>query len=232
VELVSIAATNRYDTTYSMSIVRDPFDLRRSPASNIIRGTTANITQRVKEAGTKAYDTSRQAIEDMSSFSPAQNISSYATPQREMENRAWASSGVTSRSNNGPPNAGVMSGIQDRMGGLFEKNKDLPMYKDKPYSYASSRRRRPVWQRKRVIGIAVAFFVYALYLFGFFSSSAPAKASKDKWSFFKGKEDIGADWLGRRERVKEAFTLSWDAYEKHGWGRSIPRDDTMYRFKC
>lgn len=68
------------------------------------------------------------------------------------------------------------------------------------------------------MGIAVAFFVYALYLFGFFSSSAPGNASKEKWSFFKGKEDPGTDWLGRRERVKEAFTISWDAYEKHGWG--------------
>jgi hypothetical protein len=27
------------------------------------------------------------------------------------------------------------------------------------------------------------------------------------------------DWLARRELVKEAFKISWDAYEGHGWGK-------------
>lgn len=202
-----------------MSNVRDPFDLRRSPALDIIRGTTATVTQRVKEAGTKVYDTGLQAIEEMSSFSQPPNISSYATPQREMENRAWVSSGVTSRSHHSPHGPGVMSGVQDRMGSFFDKKKDLPMYKDKPYSYASSRRRKPVWQRKRVAGIAFALVIFILYLSGLFSSSTDTdKAAKSSWSFFKGNEDALTDWTDRRERVKEAFTISWDAYKQHAWG--------------
>lgn len=27
-----------------------------------------------------------------------------------------------------------------------------------------------------------------------------------------------ADWDARREEVKEAFVISWDAYKKHAWG--------------
>ena len=108
------------------------------------------------------------------------------------------------------------------MGGFFEKNNDLPMYKDKPYSYASSRRRQPAWRQKRVVGIATAFVILVLYLLGVFSSSAPAKKeTKSSWFFFQGKDNSGADWLDRRESVKKAFTLSWDAYERHGWGTSI-----------
>lgn len=93
------------------------------------------------------------------------------------------------------------------------------MYKDKPYSYASSRRRKPLWQRKRVGGIALAFVIFVLYLSGFFSSSKEDnKPAKSSWSFFKGKEDALQDWLDRRDRVREAFALSWDAYKEHAWG--------------
>lgn len=222
--LKPIAATNGYDTTQSMSNVRDPFDLRRSSASDIIRGTATNITQRVREASTKAYDTSKQVIEDMSSLSGPQNIPSFTNPQRETENTAWASSGVTSRSHNGPTRTGVISGVQDRMGNFFEKNKDLPMYKDKPYSYASSRRRRPAWRRKRVISIATAFVIIVLYLLGFFSNDEPTnKKTKSHWSFLHGNEKAGAEvvWLDRRDSVKQAFAVSWDAYERYAWGMSI-----------
>ena len=221
--LVPIAATNGYGPTYSMSVVRDPFDLRRSPASNIIRGTATNITQRVREATTKAYDTSKQAIEDMSSYSTPQNIPSFTSPHREMESRPWASSGVTSRSHNGPLGAGVINGVQDRMGTFFEKKQDLPMYKDKPYSYSSSRRHQPAWRGKRVIGIATTFTVFVLYLLGFFSSSdSTNQKTKSGWTFYQGNEKAGTqiEWLDRRESVKEAFSLSWDAYDRYAWGTS------------
>jgi hypothetical protein len=202
-----------------MNVVRDPFDLRRSPASDIIRAT--NITQRAREATTKAYDTSKQSIEDMSSYSTPQNIPSFTSPQRGIENRGWVSSGVTSRSHNGP---GVMGSVQDRMGTFFEKKQDLPMYKDKPYSYASSRRRQPTWRRKRVISIATVFTIFVLYLFGFFSSNeSKNKKTKSGWTFYPGNEKVGAqaEWLERRESVKEAFMLSWDAYDRYAWGMFI-----------
>ena len=206
--------------------VRDPFNLHRSPAFNILRSTArqaaANVTQKVVEAGAQAYETSKQAVEEMSTFSIPRNVPSFTNPQRELENRVWGSSGVTARSANAHSNGGVMSGMQDRVGSFFGENRDLPMYKDKPYSYASSRRQRPIWKRKSVLGIAVSFVMIVLYFLGIFGEDATTtKKPKNTWSWLQRPEsDSKVDWLGRRERVKEAFVLSWDAYDRYAWGMS------------
>jgi hypothetical protein len=210
--------------------VRDPFNLHRSPAFHILRGTANLATQKVREASTQAFETGRQAvseaIEDMS-FSIPKNVPSFTAPQRELENRAWGSSGVTARSA-GYANGGgsVMGGVQDRVGGFFEKGRgDLPMYKDKPYSYASSRRQIPVWKRKRSWGVGGLFVLIVFYFMGFFggegSGSTGESGTKLKdWTWLQKAEKQGnkIDWLDRRERVKEAFTLSWDAYDRYAWG--------------
>ncbi|TVY57098.1 Mannosyl-oligosaccharide 1,2-alpha-mannosidase [Lachnellula cervina] len=204
---------------------RDPFNLHRSPAYHILRGTAtrtaANVKQRVVEAGTQAFETGKQAVEDMSSFSIPKNVPSFTDPQRELENRAWGASGVTARTN-AHSNGGVISDMQDRVGGFFDKTRgDLPMYKDKPYSYAASRRQRPVWRRKRTFGIAGLFVFVLFYFLGYFGTHAEAsKKAKSTWSWLQGPEKNAkqVDWLDRRERVKEAFILSWDSYERYAWG--------------
>jgi len=211
---------------------RDPFNLRRSPAFTILRGTAAqtaaNITRRVLETGANTIiNSSRQLAEDMS-FSIPDNIPSFNNPQRELENRAWGSSGVTARSASG---YGGGSGMHDKLGRYFERNKsyfegnkDLPLYKDKPYySSATSRRRRPLWRRRRVIALVGLFVMFVLYLFGVWGHNEGGqkpKKPKDSWSWLGGSDRSGSkiDWLDRRERVVEAFTLSWDAYERYAWG--------------
>jgi hypothetical protein len=208
--------------------VRDPFNLRRSPAFNILRGTAtqaaANVTQQVREVGSQAYDFGKQAVEDMS-FSIPKNVPSFTNPQRELENRVWGASGVTARSAGTHSNGGLMSGMQDRMGVFFDGNRgDLPMYKDKPYSYVASRRHRSIWKRKRTWGTGGLFLFVVLYFMGFFGSDAEAaKKAKNGWSWLQRPEKGGpkVDWMDRRERVKEAFTLSWDAYDRYAWGMSI-----------
>lgn len=204
--------------------VRDPFELHRSPAFQILRGSArqaaAHVTHRVWEAGTQAYETSKQAVEDMPSFS-IPNGASFPDPQRDIGTRHWGAPG-TARAPHGLNNGGVISDMQDRVGGLFEKPTDLPMYKDKPYSYASSRRRKPLWRRKRTFGIGAVFSIFVLYLCGFFTRHDGATdRPKNRWSLLQMQETGGSqvDWLGRRERVKEAFTLSWDAYERYAWGK-------------
>jgi mannosyl-oligosaccharide alpha-1,2-mannosidase len=109
------------------------------------------------------------------------------------------------------------------MGGFFEKNRDLPMYKDKPYSYVSSRKKRPIWKRKRIVGVVVSILMIVLYILGVFGDdAAAARKAKDSWNWLQRTESNSKiDWLGRRERVKEAFVLSWDAYERYAWGMSI-----------
>jgi len=205
--------------------VSDPFDLRRSrPALNILRGSAtqaaAHLTQRVKEVGAQAYETGKAAVEDMSTFSIPRNVPSFTNPQREQENRVWGSSGVTARS--ASHSNGVLSGVQDRVGGFFDKSRgDLPMYKDKPYTYASSRRQRSVWRRKRTLGLGGVFLFAVLYFLGFFGShSENVEKARNQWSWSQKPEKAGSkvDWDERREQVKEAFTQSWDAYERYAWG--------------
>jgi len=205
--------------------VRDPFNLHWSPAFNILRGTAtqaANVTLRVREAGAQAYDSGKQVVEDMS-FSIPQNIPSFTAPQRELENRVWGASGVTARSAT-HSNGGVINEMQSRVGGFFDHGRgDLPMYKDKPYSYTSSRRQRSMWRRKRSIGIGALLIFIVLYYFSFFSSDLEgAEKPKENWSWLQSSEKgvPMVNWLERREKVKEAFTLSWDAYERYAWGMS------------
>lgn len=201
--------------------VRDPFALRRSQAVDILRGPARQVatefTEKVIKASTQAFETGKQAVEqavEEMSFSIPQNVPSFTNPQREVENRMWASSGMTARTS-----ATHSNGV---MGGIFEKrNQDLPMYKDKPYSYMSSRRPRPWWKRKSTGAIAL-LALFILYLLGAFSSNAKeTQKAKSRWNWLQRPESGGhqVDWLDRRERVKEAFILSWDAYHRYAWGK-------------
>jgi hypothetical protein len=209
---------------------RDPFNLRRSPAYNILRATASraatNVTQQVVEAGTQVYETGKRAVEDMSTFSIPKNASSFANPQRELENRAWGASGVTARSAAAQSTGGVLGGMQDKIEDFFDSSrKDLPMYKDKPYSYTSSRRHQPIWRKKRALGVGGLLVLALLYFLGFFGGNAKTtKSAKDTWKWMQRPEKSGSkvDWLDRRERVVEAFTLSWDSYARYGWGMSYP----------
>jgi hypothetical protein len=158
----------------------------------------------------------------MSSFSVPRNVPSFTNPQRELENRVWGSSGVTARSA-AVHNNGGLGTVQDRMGGFFDKQRDLPMYKDKPFSYAASTRRKPLWKRRRLFALVGLFIMAILYLLGFIGIEEAREATdkaKDGWNWLQTPEKANdnIDWLSRRERVVEAFKLSWDAYERYAWG--------------
>jgi mannosyl-oligosaccharide alpha-1,2-mannosidase len=203
--------------------VRDPFNLRRSNALTILRATAtqaaANITQGVFETGAQVIESGKQVVEDMSSFSVPKNVPSFTNPQRELENRVWGASGVTARSAALHQNGGL-SGVQERLGGFFDKNQDLPMYKDKPFSYISSRRRKPFWQRKRLLALVGLFIMFGLYMMGVIGDENAKKRAKYSWNWLQRPEESARkiDWLSRRERVVEAFKLSWDAYDRYAWG--------------
>lgn len=66
--------------------------------------------------------------------------------------------------------------------------------------------------------------MFVLYLFGFWGNDdndkkpVPSKG-KGSWGWLQSGDKVEKiDWLDRRERVVEAFTLSWDAYERYAWG--------------
>jgi len=100
----------------------------------------------------------------------------------------------------------------------------LPMYKDKPYNYAASGRRRPFYQQKRLMLALLGVLVWILYFVGAFSSGTrggadgTTGASKGVAGWFSGGSRKVDVWEQRREKVRDAFKISWKAYEEHAWG--------------
>ena len=142
--------------------------------------------------------------------------------QRGLEESYW-------RTQNGHSETGS-GGFGNKLGGYgFKDKRELPMYKDKPYNYAGSRRNTPSYQRWRIIGGVILGMTALAYWLGMFSSPTitPKRksTSKGSWSWLGGQE-AAVDWDERREKVKDAFILSWDGYEKYAWGmlRSFWRD--------
>ncbi|KAF3916813.1 hypothetical protein ABW20_dc0108935 [Dactylellina cionopaga] len=170
-------------------------------------------------------------------FSIPRNVPSFTNPQRQNEDSYWASSGSVHKS----------TGVQNRLGGIFKSpNSDLPLYKDKPYyssassTYGYRRRRRDMFLRKRV-GVMVVIALALLYWWFIrggdsgaddlalsddglpLNDDAPKKESSswfssDSSNSASKKAGSEKKWLDRRERVKEAFMLSWDAYSTYAWG--------------
>lgn len=156
------------------------------------------------------------------SFTRPKNVPSFQDPQRRLEDTVWGRSGALTPKQR----AGFVNGVGDRLGEYFQE-KDLPMYKDKPHSYATSRRTRPFWRKKRTLAGAIVLFTSLLYFLGLFSARPKGvrgntttswREQTSAWTFSTKAEPRVIDWTARRERVKEAFILSWDAYSDHGWG--------------
>ena len=108
------------------------------------------------------------------------------------------------------------------------------MYKDKPFGYPTSERRKPWYKRRRNAALVLGSLAGLSWWFGILSplsylasgSSSdvvPSKAkSESSWSLFGGGKTTTVDWDERAERVKDAFKLSWAGYEKYAWGMLDP----------
>ncbi|UNI21173.1 Mannosyl-oligosaccharide 1,2-alpha-mannosidase [Purpureocillium takamizusanense] len=185
-------------------MIRDPFNIH---GRNALKATVFRAAQDVKD---KAAQVGASAL-DMS-FSIPNNVPNFAAPHRDLEDRAWAA--VARR---GASAGGIISDVQGKVAGYFEQD-ELPMYKDKPYGYAPSMRRRRWWRRKRVLSSIALAVVGLLWLTGFFSHAKERK-STSAWSWIGINNERGKpNWDERRQHVVEAFELSWDAYERYAWG--------------
>ena len=148
-------------------------------------------------------------------FKMPQNVPFVGNPRQTLEDQLWASR-----------KTGVSEGgdfFDTVHGRLFENKRTLPMYKDKPYSYAPSQRVRPMYRRKGVLALLTLLFLIFLYYTGGFRSSDQSVDSRNRWTwlkFFKSKKVV--NWSERREKVVDAFILSWDAYKTYAWGGSLP----------
>ncbi|KKY34524.1 putative endoplasmic reticulum mannosyl-oligosaccharidealpha-mannosidase [Diaporthe ampelina] len=218
---------------------------------NLLRATATEVatqvTEKVQETAAEAIERGRKAVEDLNtnlrerelreqqaagkrdedmSFAVPKNVPSFNNPQRALEDRVWGSTGVTART--AGQRSGAVGGIVGEGLGKVENflnpnRNSLPLYKDKPYGYPASHRKRPFYRRKTCMAIALFLVVLVAYWFGIFGEEPydrlPSLKTTDWLRADEKAEAKGkVDWLERRQRVAEAFELSWDAYERYGWG--------------
>ncbi|KAI1956416.1 mannosyl-oligosaccharide alpha-1,2-mannosidase [Ophidiomyces ophidiicola] len=175
------------------------------------------------------------------SFQLPSRVPAFNSAQREAEDGYWQ---AATSARNAPHNAalGGPFDITDKISQFIAPNRDLPMYKDKPY-YAAKRGAGGSFMphtkrgRKRKIVFLGALVVFGLTAWWLWAGGKVDRIlsrgkgtnnvhGEELWKWvrdFQKEEDAAkgrtVNWEERRERVKDAFIISWDGYEKHAWGR-------------
>lgn len=198
---------------------------------NVVESAVENALETAATAASAAViaataDTHTRAQEDMA-FAVPRNVPSFTDPQRQAEDHFWAAA-TAPRGRVGGKNSaagtGIIGGVNDLLDAATgnRSRQSLPMYKDKPYGYPASHRARPLYRRKRVLGLLLFILLTFLYYRGWFDQHKERVTQPlHGWAGWVGKDEKSrgrVDWLSRRERVVEAFELSWDAYERYAWG--------------
>ena len=151
------------------------------------------------------------------SFQVPSHIPSFASAQRPYEDGHWRAKG------GGPPNGHAKGNISSKINEYFTEGQQLPMYKDKPHYPA--RRRRGVFQKKRTYGLTLLAIMTFLWWTGYRRRSQhggdnTTQKGSSSWFRLPGSttDSSVVDWNDRREKVRDAFKVSWDGYEKYAWG--------------
>lgn len=179
---------------------RDPFNLRKAPASQNALSFLQQAATRTIETGTAAVESSKQIIKDADmSFSVPRNVPNFENAQRRFEDNVW-----------------------NKFAG---NEKGLPMYKDKPAGYGARRGVGAWFRRKRNVGFVALVLIGLLYWLGWSGRGGEVAVGSDKKSgvwgnIIAGSKYKGPVWEQRTEAVREAFRQSWKGYEDHGWGWS------------
>lgn len=129
----------------------------------------------------------------------------------------------------GQQNRGSLAGLglsTSKVGGFFESDRTLPMYKDKPYFKP---RRTAPRRRWRYIGAVLVLCTLLFYWYNRSSLPLPSGSdARDKgqqlWKWMQTLDDepsTKVDWETRRDRVRDAFLVSFEGYEKEAWGNKI-----------
>ncbi|EGC42817.1 mannosyl-oligosaccharide 1,2-alpha-mannosidase [Histoplasma capsulatum var. duboisii H88] len=159
------------------------------------------------------------------SFKLPSNVPSFSS-QREYEDGYWRAT-RTNVDNHGFSFASFMNP---------NSNSNLPMYKDKPH-YASRqvrRRRKITWVLAGLVFLGIVWVLVHMTAPGQVVRMKTTKHGGNLWKWmralekekggFEGDERDGkgvVDWAARREKVRDAFIISWDDYASHAWGHDI-----------
>ncbi|KAF3034684.1 mannosyl-oligosaccharide alpha-1,2-mannosidase [Didymella heteroderae] len=187
-----------------MYTTRDPFNLRSKAsraapsALSLLQTAATRTTQAVEStqhATRQAVAATKHALQDSDmSFAVPRNIES---AQRRFEENVWNK--------------------------VTGNEKGLPMYKDKPtgYGYGGARGKAGfVRSRKGAVtaALVVLGLLYWLFVPGANQTPAARLSTGKGWYDGSAAAQQGTAWETRRQEVKDAFLLSWNAYEAHGWG--------------
>ncbi|OKL61744.1 hypothetical protein UA08_02819 [Talaromyces atroroseus] len=168
-------------------------------------------------------DHSQQSLDwRATSSSSRSNLGGYGFSQSKNNNHNNSDSGI-----------GKMSSFFG--GGSRNKARELPVYKDKPY-FKPRRTGRSQAASRIIYMVFAAFAIVFLYVFWGSWGGPPAvsgptgNTGENLWKWVQTfddeveKHEGGAsskgkvNWEERRQKVKDVFTVSWDSYEKYGWG--------------
>lgn len=123
---------------------------------------------------------------------------------------------------------GLSSTSVNKVGGFFNNDRTLPMYKDKPYFQPRRTAPRKRWRPLFVLGLCTLALL-GIYRSSLFSSQdsgpkEPKDRGEELWKWTQRLQQEGyseekIDWADCREKVRDAFIVSFEGYEKDAWGK-------------
>ncbi|KAJ5254871.1 hypothetical protein N7497_007655 [Penicillium chrysogenum] len=157
-----------------------------------------------------AYQPSRSPLPSRSPFAPAQQDGFYGNPRSGLRGYGLSNQPIP---------------LSNKVNGYFEKDRTLPLYKDKPFFAPRRTGPRRRWRPfLNLLGVCTVLF---LLYYNFYLRTWSGLQSNDKgvelWKWAQTLEDGKtsgdlSDWTARREKVRDAFIVSWEGYEKNAWG--------------
>lgn len=195
-----------------MNSTRDPFNIRNKTslagpsALSLLQNAANQTASKALESSKQALEATKQVLQDTDmSFAVPRNVPNFESAQRKFEDNVWSK--------------------------VTGKEQGLPMYKDKPTGHGyggGGRGRKGFLRSKKGVGLVALAVFGLLYWFGWSGSGTSGsldghkKDGQTNWGAIVGGSAGGkkskVDWEKRRQAVKDAFLLSWGAYEEHGWG--------------
>lgn len=156
-----------------------------------------------------------QAPYPTSSLTPSPRPGGRLSPANYNSRTGLAGLGLSSNS----------AGLSNKLGGFFEQDRPLPMYKDKPQFAPRRTAPRKKWRPLlALLGLcALAYLFYNQSTIPTWQRSGSYDKGAELWNWMQTLEDSSAseksvDWSARREKVREVFQVSWEGYEKEAWG--------------